>query len=58
MKPFPHDLNLGYGLCKCKHCHQPKAQRTNHNTAMRMKTKADIDKEVREIDENTDNNLG
>lgn len=49
MKPFPHDLNLGYGLCKCKNCKQRKAQRTNHNTAVRMKAKAEIKKEVESI---------
>lgn len=58
MKPFPHDLNLGYGLCKCQQCKRPKAKRIKHNTAMRMKVKADIDKTVREITVNNDNNLG
>lgn len=46
MKPFPHDLNLGYDLCKCKHCKKQKAKRVNHNTAMRMKAKAEALKEA------------
>lgn len=46
MKPFPHNLNLGYSLCKCKQCKRAKAKRVNHNTAMRMKVNADIKKEI------------
>ena len=46
MKPFPHNLNLGYGLCKCKNCKRRKAKRVNHNTAMRMKAKTDANKEA------------
>lgn len=48
MKPFAHDLNLGYALCKCKYCKKQKAKRVNHNTAMRLKAKADAAKEAQE----------
>jgi hypothetical protein len=51
MKPFPHDLNLGYGLCKCKYCKKAKAKRVNHNTAMRMKAKMEAAKEAEETTE-------
>ena len=46
MKPFPHDLNLGYDLCKCTQCKRRKAKRVNHNTAMRMKAKKEAKAEV------------
>lgn len=48
MKPFPHDLNLGYDLCKCRFCKRRKAKRINHNTAMRMKAKKDTSKEAQD----------
>lgn len=48
MKPFSHYLNLGYGLCKCSHCKRKKPVRKimTPNTAMRVKVKADIRKEL------------
>lgn len=55
MKPFPHDLNLGYGLCKCKQCKKAKAKRVNHNTAMRMKAKMEA---LKEAQDTTDSNGG
>lgn len=54
MKPFAHDLNLGYGLCKCKHCHRQKAKRTDYKTAMRMKAQNEAEKEAQDT---TDSNL-
>lgn len=54
MKPFAHDLNLGYGLCKCKMCKKRKAVRVNHNTEMRMKADADIKKEIQNATDSND----
>lgn len=48
MKPFLHYLNLGYALCKCRYCKQPKSQRKLSNTPMRRKVKNDIKKELRD----------